>query len=438
DGKSAKDMDRPAMQELIHKIKENKVATVATVAVDRLSRNLKDMLNFIEMCATHNTAYICTALDFNTSLPIGKMVLQILGAFAEFERSMIQTRVSETMLKAASNKKYMASPPFGYRLQEGKLIVVPEEADWVRKAADMFIAGQGYRAIAKWLNDCDVKTKKGVAWASSTVRGMLTNEVYIGTVVWNRRYYDAKGKLRWKDEEEWVTNEKVHEPILTEVQWNEINKRIKRKMPKGGERQYKYRLSGILKCGHCGSKMTSRRYGSHGPYKEKFIFVCSNYQKNGGCRFNYVFIDEADAIVYSLLDNITEGLLDLTMENLKNATEIQKLDFEKQERQIELKFQKQIEAYENDLISANDLKLARERVEREKALLLEQKKRAEEYAKQRKIVGQIQEETSQLLWLWRYGELPIIHHFLRAIFEAIVVEDREISSFLVSKELYCI
>jgi site-specific DNA recombinase len=78
-------MNRTQMKKLMRLIKQNQVAVVATVAVDRLSRNLLDMLQFIELCERHKTAYVYAALNFDTSTPIGRIVLQILAAFAEFE-----------------------------------------------------------------------------------------------------------------------------------------------------------------------------------------------------------------------------------------------------------------------------------------------------------------------------------------------------------------
>ena len=117
------------------------------------------------------------------------MVLQILAAFAEFERSMIATRVKSNMMDIAQKQnRYMAIPPYGYEFDEHKnLVVVPEEAEWVRAMADRFIAGHGYRGVARWLNELGVKTRKGNQWYSSTVRQILTNETYTGSLVWKNR-----------------------------------------------------------------------------------------------------------------------------------------------------------------------------------------------------------------------------------------------------------
>jgi len=437
EGQSAKDMNRPAMKRLIKLIKQNKVSTVVTLYVDRLSRNLLDMLQFVNLCEEHNTAFVCASLNFDTSTPIGRMVLQILAAFAEFENSMRATTVKSNMANIVEKKKrYLANPPFGYEFDEQKnLVIVPEEAEWVQKAADMFIAGHGYRAVAKWLNDNGVKTKKGVPWTASTVRQMLTNELYIGQLVWNRRYYDRNGKMHWRDPSEWIIHEDAHPAILSQEQWAEINKRITRRMPKGGQRQAKYRLSGLMRCGYCGSTMVSRRYGSKGPHKNKFIFVCSDYQKNGGCRFNYIFIEDADKAVYEALENLSNGFIQISDEDLEKAAQAREIDFAKREAIIDQKFQRQIQAYENGLISERDLKIARERVERERQLLLQEKERAK-LPEKSAIKEAIQKEAKRLLWLWDNGELPVIQNTLRTIIDSIVVLDGQVVDIRLSEELF--
>jgi site-specific DNA recombinase len=222
EGESAKDMRRPEMQRLINLIKADKVSVVATIAIDRLSRDLLDMLQFVNLCEEHNTAYVCASLNFDTTSPIGRMTLQILSAFAEFERSMIATRVKNTMLDISEKKgRFMAVPPFGYALDENKnLIVVPEEASWVTRAADRFIAGHGYRDVARWLNDNKVPTRSGAPWDSGTVRQILTNELFVGTLVWNRVARDKSGKRTMRDPSEWVTYENAHPAHeLAPIQW---------------------------------------------------------------------------------------------------------------------------------------------------------------------------------------------------------------------------
>lgn len=437
EGESAKDMNRPAMKRLLKLIQQERAISVVTMAVDRLSRNLLDMLQFIELCEKHGTAYVCTALNFDTSTPIGRMVLQILAAFAEFERAMIATRVKSTMQEIATKqKRYLAVPPFGYQFDEHRnLVPIPEEVTWLIKAADMFIMGHGYRAVSKYLNDAGVVTRKGAPWASATVRQMLTNELYIGKLVWNRRYYDKEGKQHWRDPAEWIVHEDAHPPILSMEQWNAVQERITRRMPHGGQKQAKHRLSGLMVCACCGAKMVSRNYGSQGPHRDRKIFVCQDYQKRASCRFNYIFVDEAEAQLYVGLEQIAEGNFSIPIENFTQAYEARATEWVRREAVIDQKFQRQIQAYENGLISDRDLKIARDRIEKERELLEEEKKRANR-PMESKIESLIKRQAKQLLWLWNNGELPIIQDSLRILFDSFVVLDGKITESRFAESIF--
>lgn len=437
EGKSAKDMNRPYMKQLLSLIKRGKVTRVVTISIDRLSRNLLDMLNFIELCEKHNTAYVCTQLNFDTSTPIGKMVLQILAAFAEFERAMTSTRVKSNMTEITEKySRYMAVPPFGYRMDEhSNLVVEPEEAEWVLKATDMFIGGHGYRAVSKYLNDAGIKTSKDKVWTSSTVRGMLTNELYIGKLIWNRRYYNKDGKMCWRDPTDWIVRENAHPPILSLEQWDEIQKRITRKMPKGGEKQIKYRLSTMLTCGHCGARMVSRKYSSKGPHKDRRIFVCSKYQKSGECIFNRVFMDEAEDAVYSILEKLSDGKLLIDQEDLEKASASLEEEFKRREAAIDQKFQRQIQAYEDGIITSRDLKIARERIDKERELLELEKERSKTPQKS-EIEKLLQDEAKQLCWLWNNAELPILQNKLKIIFDTFTTAENKIVGYQFSEDLF--
>jgi site-specific DNA recombinase len=439
EGYSAKDMARPEMQRLIGLIKSHRVSVVATMAVDRLSRDLLDMLQFVDLCEEHGAAYVCAALNFDTGTPIGRMVLQILAAFAEFERSMIASRVKTNMYDLAQKKKrYMAVPPFGYEFDDAKeLVVIPEEAEWIRRAADRFISGYGYRDVARWLNDHDVLTRRGYAWESSSVRQTLTNELYIGRLIWNRRYYDKAGKMRWRDPDEWIVHDDAHPAILSEQQWEEIQARITRRMPRGGSTRLKYRLSGLLRCGECGAGMVSRRYGSKGPHRMRYIFVCNAYQKKATCRFHYVFVDEADSQVYEALEQFAGGDIAIPLADLERVAQVAELDYNRRMAAIDNRMQRQIQAWENGLIGERDLKLARDRLEHERVLLSQERETAE-LPTEDGVRANVLAESRSLLWLWDNSELPVLQDGLRRLLDHIVVRDGRVAELCISDELYAL
>jgi site-specific DNA recombinase len=427
DGYTAKNARRPDLQRLIKDVKKGKISEIYTLYLDRIFRNLRHLLNFVSMLKEYNTSYVCATLNFDTANPFGKAALQLFGAVAELESNVKSVVVKEVMGGIVNNQqRYLAVPPFGFALDEKKkLVTLPDESYFVSEAADYFIGGHGLRATAIYLNGKGITTRNGNPWTASTVRQMLTNELYIGTLVWNRRYYTEEGKMKWRDKEDWIIKENAHPPILTMEQWNAIQERISRRMPHGGMTQAKYRLSGMCRCGHCGAAMVSRRYGSKGPHRERYIFVCSGYQKNGVCKFHYMFVDDLDKQVCEAIESIAGGNINITEEHLVDATLAREKQFARRLELIDQRMQKQIQGWTDGLITGHDLKIATDRAEKERELIQQEKERAAT-PQSSQVETVIQNEAKQLLWLWNHGELSEIHNSLRILFDGITILDGQI------------
>jgi len=435
-GESAKDMYRPQIKKLLSLIKKNKVKVVMTIAVDRLSRNLLDMLQFVDLCERHETSYVCTSLGFSTATPIGRMILQILSSFAEFERQMISTRVQTTMRDIANKQgRYMSVPPYGYKLDEQKrLEIVPEEAEWLLQAANMFVEGVGFRSVAKWLTEQNAPCR-GKVWHSNTVKRMIINELYAGVFVYNRRYYDKDRKMRWRDESEWITQENAHPAIYTPELWAEIQKRAKRMRPGGGTKTKKHRLSGLMRCGHCGSSMTARRYGPRGEKGQKIIYICQSYASNGGCWYNYGWLEEAESIMKEYLSELVKGNIDLTSDNESQIKQRRQEEFDRKMHTLNQRFQKQFEAYEKGLVGDDDLLLARKRIEEERQALKDERDRIQA-SPASDITLSVQDAAKHALWLWDQGNLDVLQGALSNIFECIEVTDRKVSGVVLAKHIF--
>jgi site-specific DNA recombinase len=384
EGHSAKDMHRPQMERLINLIKEKKIAAVCTMAVDRLSRNLLDMMQFIDLCDKHGTAYICATLNFDTSTPIGRMILQILAAFAEFERAMISDRVRTVMSEIAEqNGSYLRKPPFGYAVNEQKhLIIDEEEARWYRFMVEQFLSGLGYYKISKMLNEKEVKTKAGRAWQVTSVRSILRNPIYTGRLTWGG-----------------VVKEGNHPALVTLVEWERMQERVE-SMPKGGSATSKFKLSGLTYCGHCGSKMVSGR-SKTGPCSNRYnqsIYICQAYHSKGMCKRNTIDREKLEAEILTTLKSYSEQPPAANI-NIESYQKSKEEVWAKKERALDEKMQRQIIAYENKLIKDRDLKLATERIEKERRQLEEEKKKVvmPDINKLREVY---KKQIDDLIWGW--------------------------------------
>lgn len=185
-GESGGTTDREGLRELLSEVESGKVDTVVVYKADRLSRSLKDLLTIIDTRFKPNDVrFVSVTEQFDTSTASGRMFLQMIGSFSEFERNMITERTTEGRRRKAEEGGHACGEvPYGYRKgPEGKLEPDPETAPVVRRIFRLREEGESLRCIASWLNEEEVPTKSGGNWYASTVKNILDNPKYRGRLV---------------------------------------------------------------------------------------------------------------------------------------------------------------------------------------------------------------------------------------------------------------
>src|SRR6058998_1046259 len=132
-GFSGGDTDRPALQRLLEDVRAGKVDVIVVYKVDRLTRSLADFAKLVEMFDEHVVSFVSVTQSFNTTNSMGRLTLNVLLSFAQFEREVIGERVRDKI--AASKKKGMwmgGIAPLGYAIEDRKLVILHEEAETVR------------------------------------------------------------------------------------------------------------------------------------------------------------------------------------------------------------------------------------------------------------------------------------------------------------------
>ena len=222
---------------------------------------------------------------FDTANAAGKMMLQMLGVFAEFEHATIVERTKVGMEKKAEGGNFVGgNVPYGYQLNPEKgLVLNEEEALIVRKMFKMYALGkEGASAICNELNEAGHRNRNGRKWGRRVVLYMLKNPVYVG-------------KIRWRE----VLYEGQHEPLVSEVLFQKANEVLQerhedlkgRQWHNGDERL----LTGIIKCARCKSHMFGGggyKKGVHVPY-----YVCSKRFNDHDCEQEYVRAELLEAAV---------------------------------------------------------------------------------------------------------------------------------------------
>ena len=275
-GKNIK--DRPAINELIADIKAGRVHNILVYKIDRLTRSTRDLIDLTDIFREQHCAFNSLMESIDTQTASGRMFLKIIGIFAEFERENIIERITlacEKKAKEGYSLSYFTAP-YGYDRQSGEKVqrVNPIEAETVKEIYAMYIDGNmPFNAIARNLNHRNIKTKAGATWCASTVKGILTNPVYIGKVrysVYNKeRYFEAEGK---------------HEAIISEDLFYEVQSRMGKLQNKSytkRPREDNY-FSGTVYCGLCDAKLrthTNYKIGNNGEQIHNSNYSCPNRVK---------------------------------------------------------------------------------------------------------------------------------------------------------------
>ncbi|KAB2951158.1 recombinase family protein [Heliorestis acidaminivorans] len=364
DGYSAKDIDRPGLKRLLSQVEKGTVSRVLVTKLDRLSRRLLDLLKLIDLFGQHEVSFVSTSESFDTETPSGRLTLQVLGAVAEFERERIRERVIDNMAHAAKSGKWLTQHPYGYRLVEKELVVHEREAIVVRRIYDMFLdQGMGYFAIAKQLNEEGISSRQGKEWSIRSVKLVLTNPVYKGTLVWNRTD-SSKKKRKQKEEGEWIMLPGALPAIVSEEKWDKVQEKIndKPKVPSRAKTS-PHLLGGLLKCGKCGASMTISWSGWP---KRHRVYRCSAYKNKGTCESKPYRADEVEKWFVEGLKNLVDSVEHRVREVVISQVEEEKSQKKEQKlRAAKLRYERKVEAYTAGLIELSDLVEEKSRLDEE-------------------------------------------------------------------------
>src|SRR6266404_2630474 len=192
---SGASLDRPALQQLLADVRASKIDIVLVYKVDRLTRSLADFAKLIELFDTHGVSFVSVTQSFNTSSSMGRLTLNVLLSFAQFEREVIGERVRDKI--AASKRKgiWVGGPvPLGYAAVAKKAIIVPADAETVRAIFTRYLELGAVQALAEDLERRGISTRQrqlkngrilgGGAFGVGGLAHLLRNRFYIGEVVY--------------------------------------------------------------------------------------------------------------------------------------------------------------------------------------------------------------------------------------------------------------
>jgi site-specific DNA recombinase len=270
-------MDRPALQRLLADIEAGQIDCVVAYKLDRLSRSLLDFARIISIFEKHHVSFVSITQQFNSATSMGRLVLNVLLSFAQFEREIISERTRDKIAATRRKGKWSGGlPVLGYDVdpQVLRLVVNPKEAARVRAIFALYLEHQALLPVVQELERRGWRTKAWVTRKGRKMGGQPFTKTSLHRLLTNAIY---AGKLRYKTE----LHNGEHPAIVDLVKWQKVQELLQRNRYKGLTERNRSGaiLKGLLYCRPCGSAM-SPTYSSKGSKHYRY-YICSNAQKRG-------------------------------------------------------------------------------------------------------------------------------------------------------------
>lgn len=377
---------RPEMQRLIKDVENERFDAVIVWKISRLSRNMLDTLMILDKFEKYNVKFISYSENFDTSSPIGRLVLQIMASIAEMERNTLSENVKLGMKQRALEGRWNGGVVFGYDTVKKELVINEEEAKIIQLIYHMYANGKGLRAISNYLNKAGFRTKRNRHFSINGVAQILDNVVYNGKISWLKvENWDTK-RRKGKNPNP-ILVEGKHEAIISDELWNVVRARRKSKSFKQRQSNEPFLLSGLLRCPDCGQVMVpsitthTRRDGTKRKHR---YYVCSDFHNKGSaaCKANSIKAYEAEDTVIKKIEQFSSNkkklyktLLDISSSSANLISQLNKelVGIERRLKEIEQLQTKYMEAFEKNTLPVDILQERLQKVSNEKREL-EQKK----------------------------------------------------------------
>ncbi len=336
-GISAKDMNRPAFEELLQDIREKKCNTIVVLKLDRLTRSVYDM-EFIMKFLEENDAYLdCANEEINTTNSSGKMVARLLTTVSQNEIERTSERTKFGLVGAIKEGHIPGKNPLGYKRDDKKLVIDPLTKDIVKRIYDLYFDGKSYSNIATIFNEEKVLGKTN--WRDTGILRIISNEIYKGDFV--------SGKTLNKP----IYYENVVEPIVSKELWDNCQVQ-KKKNQKNYMRTQTYIFLQKLRCPKCGRILAGG--ASHKLKADKWYF----YYRCEDCK-NNIKEEVIESSVKTLLADILEYdnvVNEFFLPVLKSKLNDPKEQYEKELKSLKNKKERIRKAYIDSLFTEEEYK----------------------------------------------------------------------------------
>ena len=352
EGFSGGNINRPQFQQLLRDAMNKRFDILICYRLDRISRNVSDFSQLIKDLEKYGISFVSIREQFDTTTPMGRAMMYISSVFAQLERETIAERIRDNMVQLAKTGRWLGGvTPTGYRSvqisdneQKDKKLYrleeIAEEIELVKTIYTKFIELQSLTRVEHFLLTNNVKTKNGFDFKRYTIRFILSNPVYAiadsttydylfnagydiysspeqfsgvyGLMAYNKTKQDMGAVERPRAIDEWVIAVGRHEGIIPGEIWVQAQNLLEKNKAKSyrKERNNQALLSGLLKCGKCGSymrpKVTNRTNSNN---EQVFYYMCEMKEKSKRtrCSCKNLLGNEADFLLLQRLKGVFDN-----------------------------------------------------------------------------------------------------------------------------------
>ena len=263
EGVSAKNTNRPKFQEMIEDMKNGKINKIIVYKLDRLTRSIQDLEFICSMLEEYNCELESVAEEINTGNANGKFFIRMLTILAQLEIERTSERTKFGLVGAIKKGHIPSRAPLGYKREDKKLVINHIEEEVVRRIFNMYLEGKSVCSICQTFNEENVLNRH---WATTTVDKLLSNQIYIGNMEYNKR-----------KKENIQLFENVVPAIIDKTTFAMVQKR-KEKNLKNYKRKRTYIFMQKIYCPRCHKIMGGESSTSHTGDKHIY-YKCNNCKK---------------------------------------------------------------------------------------------------------------------------------------------------------------
>lgn len=366
---SGKNDERAGFQELLSDIRLQKIDVVTVYRLDRLSRNVRDIYQFLETIKESGVGFVSVTEGFDTTTAMGRAMLGVAAVFAQLTREMIAENTKDGLMRRAEAGFYRGNLKMLYGYNHSKefgLEPNPQESQTVQQVFDWYTENKwGTEKIARMLNLRKVPTKAGVQWAPGTIGVMIRNRVYCGEVRSNGGHVEGR-----------------HEGIIDRDQF-EIAQGIidSRSTIPSRAQSSRHLLSGIAHCSQCGQRLVNHSI-NQGPEKKRYDFYRHNPVVKTGMSCKG-FFKSAAILESAVVDQISEiavsgDIQKVLLEEVRNQSSKKQIPTVKERDKLLIEMESMGEKFSQWADRLDSGKIDEDQFERQNAKLLERKKVVQE------------------------------------------------------------